>query len=59
MTELTVDEQKKVLRALARLKHSILADREIEQALTQLDELGAQGYAPRLEISLSDLVGEE
>lgn len=59
MTELTVEEQKKVLRALTRLKHSILADREIEAHLQQMEELGANGYAPKLEVSLSDIVGEE
>lgn len=49
--------QKKVLRTLTRLKHSLAADREIDQHLATLEELGTQGVAPRLETTLAEVLG--
>lgn len=57
-TPLDVNEQKKVLRALTRLKHSIEADREIKAGLERMAELGTQGVVPRLETTLSEILGE-
>ena len=59
MTDLTVDEQKKVLRTLTRLKHSLHADREIKAGLERMAALGTEGVQPRLETTLSELLGEE
>lgn len=57
MTDLSVDEQKKVMRTLFRLKHSINADREIKAGLERMAALGTEGVHPRLEGTLAELLG--
>lgn len=58
MTEsLSTKEQKKVLRTILRLKHSIAADREIDAQLARMEELGTQGVVPRLETTLAEVLG--
>lgn len=60
MTEqLSANEQKKVLRVLTRLKHSIQADREIAHGLERMAQLGTQGVQPKLETTLAEILGEE
>lgn len=50
-------QQKKVLRTLTRLKHSLAADRELYELLQQREELGSQGVVPRLETTLEEVLG--
>lgn len=53
-------QQKKVLRTLTRLKHSLAADREIYHLLQQREELSTDGVVPQLETTLANiLTGEE
>lgn len=53
-------QQKKILRSLTRLKHSLAADREIYHLLEERERLGTQGVVPQLETTLSDiLTGED
>lgn len=56
-TPLSIAEQKKVLRVITRLKHSLAADREIAENLARMEELGTQGVVPRLETTLADVLG--
>lgn len=56
---LTVDEQKKILRSLTRLKHSLRADREVKAGLARMQELGTQGQVPQLETTLAEILGSE
>lgn len=51
-------QQKKVLRVLTRLKHSLAADREIAALLEKREELGAAGVVPQLETTLAEITGE-
>jgi len=55
---LEIRQQKKILRTIARLKHSLAADREIEELLEQYAKLGADAVVPRLETNLSELLAE-
>jgi hypothetical protein len=55
---LTDAQQKKVLRVLTRLKHSLAADREIADLLEQREALGAAGVVPQLETTLAEITGE-
>lgn len=52
-------EQKKIIRTLTRLKHSLAADREIYTLLEERDRLGIQGVIPRIETSLQELTNED
>jgi hypothetical protein len=56
---LEVRQQKKVLRTLTRLKHTLAADRDIEELLEQHARVGAEGMVPRLETTLAELLGSE
>lgn len=57
---LEAQQQKKILRSLTRLKHSLAADREIYQLLEQRESLGSEGVVPQLETTLNDiLTGQE
>ena len=49
--------QKKVLRTLTRLKHSLAADREIDELLEQRERLGTNGVFPQLETTLAEVLG--
>ena len=55
---LEIRQQKKILRTLARLKHSLAADREIEEMLEQYARLGTEGVVPRLETNLNELLNQ-
>jgi hypothetical protein len=50
-------QQKKVLRTLTRLKHSLAADREIYTLLKQREEIGSSGVVPQLETTLAEVLG--
>lgn len=52
-----VKSQKKVLRTLTRLKHSLAADREIDALLDNMERLGTQGVTPQLETTLAEVLG--
>jgi hypothetical protein len=56
---LSIKEQKKVLRTITRLKHSLAADREIDAQLAALEQLGTEGVVPRLETTLAEVLGTE
>ena len=56
---LEAQQQKKVLRVLTRLKHSLAADREIYHLLEQRDALGAEGVVPQLETTLAEITSVE
>lgn len=57
---LEAQQQKKVLRTLTRLKHSLAADREIYALLEQRERLGTEGVVPQLETTLGEiLTGED
>lgn len=59
MTEpLTAKEQKKIIRTLTRLKHSLAADREIYMLLEERDRLGTEGVVPKIETTLQELTNE-
>ncbi len=53
---LEIRQQKKVLRALTRLKHSLAADREVEGLLEEYLRLGTAGVVPQLETNLAELL---
>ena len=55
MADFTPKEQDKILRAMKRVKFSILADREIQSELEIQKKIGADGFEARLSLSLSDL----
>lgn len=48
--------QKKIMRTLVRLKHSLAADKEIEQFLAARQEIVNEGGVPQLDVSLDDIV---
>lgn len=50
-------QQRKVLRTLVRLKHSLEADREIDRLEAERERIGSQGSVPQLETTLADIVG--
>lgn len=52
-------QQKKILRTLVRLKHSLAADREIHGLLEQREQLGTEGVVPQLETTLADILSDE
>lgn len=54
---LEAKQKKKVLRTLVRLKHSLVADREIEQHLERMEQLGTHGVVPQLETTLAEVLG--
>lgn len=49
-------QQRKVLRTLTRLKHSLAADREIHGLLKQVEQVGAAGAVPQLETTLDEIL---
>lgn len=52
-------EQKKIIRTLTRLKHSLAADREIYMLLEERERLGTDGIIPRIETTLQELTNED
>lgn len=52
-------QQKKVLRTLVRLKHSLAADRQIYALLEQRQRLGTEGVIPSLETTLDEILAGE
>jgi len=50
------EEQKKILRALARLRHSILADREIKERLDEQAKAMTAGTTLRFDGDLKTLL---
>jgi hypothetical protein len=54
----TADELRKIVRSIKRLQKSIEADREIKALIEQMDQIGTDGVAPKLEITLSELLGQ-
>jgi len=50
--------QKKIMRTLVRLKHSLAADREIEQILTERQRIINDGGVPQLDVALEDVIGD-
>jgi hypothetical protein len=49
-------QQKKILRGLVRLKHSLAADREIYALLEDRERLGTEGVVPQLETTLGEIL---
>lgn len=52
-------QQKKVLRTLTRLKHSLAADREIYGLLKKVEEVGSAGAVPQLETTLAEILSKD
>lgn len=48
--------QKKIVRALVRLKHSLQADEEIERFLTSRQQIIDEGGVPQLDVTLDDIL---
>lgn len=49
-------QQKKIMRTLVRLKHSLAADREIYRLMEERERLITEGVVPRLDTNLDDLL---
>lgn len=59
MESIETKQQKKILRTLTRLKHSLAADREIYDLMKQYDQVGATGVVPKLQATLDDLTKDD
>lgn len=49
--------QRKIVRSLVRLKHSLKADEEIERLLAEQQQIVNDGGVPQLDVSLADIIG--
>lgn len=50
-------DRNKVLTSLTRLKHSLVADREIRALKREIARVGSEGVVPQLESTLSEILG--
>lgn len=57
MAEPTPEEQKKIIRALVRLKHSLAADREIARTFEAIDDIEQRGNKAQIVMTINDLLG--